>query len=142
MAVRSVQILSLFAELQQVDHDERSVIGRAEELHHLGLFGEDGVEDLHATASGWGRDATSSSSRAAISAGASSWMKCPPFSVTCLDFWVAGTRALKRASPPRVIGSASEKAVRNGLSKRSSTFQAASFSAVEAGSGGVGSRGG
>src|SRR3989338_2741239 len=122
MAVRSVQILSLFAELQQVDHDERSVLGRAEELHHLGLFGEDGVEDLHATAS--------------------SWMKCPPFSVTCLDFWVAGTRALKRASPPRVIGSASEKAVRNGLSKRSSTFQAASFSAIEACSGVIGTRAG
>ena len=69
-------------------------------------------------------------------------MKCPPFRVTCLDFWVAGTRAWKIASPPRVMGSLSEKAVRNGLSKRSRTFQAASFSVIEACSGVIGTRAG
>src|SRR5262245_50744463 len=67
------------------------------------------------------------------SAGASSWRKWPAFAiVTCGCPLAPGIRSWKTRSPPLVIGSASLKAVRNGLVKRSSTRHAASFSATEA----------
>ena len=68
----------------------------------------------------------------AIASGWSSWRKWPAFLIVVCGCPLApGIRDWKTASPPRVIGSRSLKAVMKGRSNRSSTCHAALFSATD-----------
>ncbi|AAK23158.1 hypothetical protein CC_1174 [Caulobacter vibrioides CB15] len=52
LGFRAVRILGLLFELQEIDHDERTIVRRAEKLLELLGAGKDCVDDLHRNAPG------------------------------------------------------------------------------------------